>query len=79
MTPQSKTLKVGSTFTAKLPIADGLSGATWENSDPTKAKVDGAGKVTGVAEGSTTVIGYYSKPKKIKGSEYNVTVELAAK
>lgn len=75
MTPQPKTLKVGSTFTGKLPVADGLSGATWESSDSGKAKVDGAGKVTGVAAGSATITGYYSTPSKIKGAEYTVTVE----
>lgn len=75
VSPQPKSLTVGGTFTGKLPQADGLSGALWESSASGKASVDGAsGKVTAISAGSATITGYYTKPSKIKGAEYTVTV-----
>lgn len=74
--PQDKTIKVKGTFTGVLPKVDGLSGAVWETSAAGKASVVAAtGKVTGVAEGSATITGYYTVPEKIKGAQYNVTVQ----
>lgn len=76
---QQKTIKVNATFTGVLPPADGLSGALWETNAVGKAKVEAnTGKVTGVAEGSATITGYYTKPEKIKGAEYTVTVQPAS-
>lgn len=76
--PQQKTIKVNGTFTGVLPQVDGLSGAQWESNAAGKAKVEAnTGKVTGVAEGSATITGYYTKPEKIKGAEYTVTVQPA--
>lgn len=76
--PQPKTIKVNGTFTGVLPAANGLSGSLWESSASDKAKVDAlSGKVTGIAEGTAKITGYYTKPEKIKGAEYNVTVQPA--
>lgn len=75
VTPESKSIAIGGTFTGSLPTQAGCSGATWESADPTKATVvAGTGVVTGVAAGNTKVIGYFTKPSKIKAKEYNVTV-----
>lgn len=77
--PQAKTIKAKGTFTGVLPPVDGLSGATWESSAAQLAKVDpSSGKVTGVAQGSAVITGYYTKPARIKGAEYNVTVEAVS-
>lgn len=72
---ESQEIQVEGTLNGALPSVDGFSGQSWESTDPTKASVvEGTGIITGVAEGSCEIKGYFTTPYKALAKKYTITV-----